>query len=445
MDQAARDILTRKHIPGAAILVLSGDEVVYEGYHGLADIERNVPVSEKSVFAIASMSKAFTAAALLLLEQDGLVDLDESVRKYLPQVPDTWIDITVRQLMNHTSGLPDDWELHDWGGKDQFFLLTDSDDGFLKALMEQPLAFRPGSEWRYSCGPFVAGLIAEAITGQSLEDVLQERVFRPLGMTSTYLDDPRRVIPHRVSGYLGTGPEFRHGFPISAAAHRRADVGIVTTARDMALWVNALRDGSLLGEAGTTAIFSTATLQDGTPTPAALGWFVTPRHGTRTIGHAGDFRTGFSSQVDWYPDEDLVSIFLTNQGEDRVSFRDSQQLLGCIDETLAPVATRARENAPDFSRLERIAGAISAAGSGLDHELLHPNFPRLFYSRFLRKQFASVLSVELIGRETPTAPMQVFGHSVRERLICQATADPDFFTTLYLDDKGRIVFMDWPE
>ncbi len=382
-----------------------------------------------------------------MLEKDGLLELDDPVRKYLPQVPPGWDGITIRSLLNHTSGLPDDWELHDdWSSKVQFFLTTTSTDEFLQSLMKHPLLFKSGSEWRYSCGPFVAGLVIEQLTGRSYAEFMKDRVFDPLAMDSTSIGDPSRLIPHRVTGYLGKGMDLRHGYRISSAAHNRGDVGALTTARDMVRWINALRDGSLLGHDGTAQMFSTAVVGDNTRTPSGLGWFVVPIHGTQTIGHEGLFRTGFSSSIGWYPNEDLVAIILTNQGNGGSVFQFAQRILGCIDQRLAPHSTRVGKQDSDPERTRRLTGAVRAAGTGEKHPLLLSTFPYLFHAVSTRRRIASTTSIEFINNEVLAPGMlNVHGHEIHELLFCKVNADNDFFTTLYLDEVGRILFLDWPE
>ncbi len=447
IDEVLRTDLAAAQCTGAAVIVMEGDEVLYEAYLGRADVELDVPVTADSVFAIASMTKAFTAAAILLLDQDGVLSLSDSIGEHLPEVPESWQAITIRQLLDHSSGLPDDWSLHDdWLGDDHFFYITRTKQEFLKSLAQEPLLFTPGERWSYSCGPFIASMIIERVTGRSYADVMRTRVFDPLGMKDTRIDDPAEIIPNRVTGHLVEDGEVRHGMPISAAAQSRGDVGVLTTARDMVRWIRGIRDASLLGRPATQDMLSPVRLTGGSRTPAALGWFVVPVHGTRVIEHAGTFRTGFSSQIVWYPEESLVFILLTNSVNEASYFATSQRALGVLNARIAPIASRAITADPQPARMEAMLRGVQAAGTGEPSPLLDASYPTWYFGEDIRRRFASTTGLEFIQSERLDAhPIEIFEQDIVELIYCRAVAEPSFLTTLWLNREGRIVFIDWPE
>jgi CubicO group peptidase (beta-lactamase class C family) len=174
IDNFVRSEMQKKHIPGASLVVIRNGRIIKSANYGLANVELNAPVNDQTSFEIASMTKQFTAAALLLLVEDGKVRLDDSVTAYLADLPSTWQDINIRRLLDHTSGLRDDWD----EGND-FFLTKNSDQAFLDALKQRPLGFRPGERFSYSCGPFVVGMIISKVSGVPYAEFMRRRIFEP--------------------------------------------------------------------------------------------------------------------------------------------------------------------------------------------------------------------------------------------------------------------------
>ena len=153
IDDFVRAEMVRQHLPGLSLAVTRNGAIVKIGHYGLADVELNVPVTDDTKFEIASMTKQFTDAAILLLAEEGKVGLDDPIDRFLPDVPPSWKPITIRQLMNHTAGVRDDWD-----EDDAFFLRHQTNEIFLKALYAFPLKFAPGQGWAYGAGPFVLGI-----------------------------------------------------------------------------------------------------------------------------------------------------------------------------------------------------------------------------------------------------------------------------------------------
>ena len=161
-DEAHRMVKERmasKNIPGMAFLIAKDGKILDEGYYGKANLELDADVTKKSVFAIASMSKTYTAAAVLLMAEKGLLRLDDPVNKYIPEAPDSWKPITIRHLLTHSSGLIEDWSLYDWNVSNELFLKTQTDADFLKIHFEEALQFKPGTDVSYASGHFVLGIV----------------------------------------------------------------------------------------------------------------------------------------------------------------------------------------------------------------------------------------------------------------------------------------------
>jgi D-alanyl-D-alanine carboxypeptidase len=294
LDAWAASLMARGRIPGLAVVVVRNGTIVRSGHYGLANVELNVPVNEETSFRIASMSKAFTAAALMLLVEDGRLALDDRVTSHLDGLPASWHDITLRQLLNNTSGMSNDWDLNPGWGTDpenwtvntsDYFLRNTTDDAFLQALADVPLLFPPGERFNYAAGTFVVGRVIEKVSGMPYAEFMRARIFEPLGMTHTMVNDAERVVPQRASGYRVQGGVLMRGYRLSPAADARGDVGVLTTALDLAKWDAAMRDTRLLSRSSLDEIATPARLNDGSAVEYGLGWGLWLTRGYSTMSH----------------------------------------------------------------------------------------------------------------------------------------------------------------
>src|ERR1700676_4544013 len=177
IDSAVRAAMEVRRIPGLQIAVIKYGLVLKKGHYGTANLEDPIAVTDSTVFSIASMSKSLTCAGILLLMEDGKLSLDDSVGKYFDSLPASWSGITIRRLMNHTSGLWDEWE-----EDDKYFCTKNSDSLLFAALKTAHLTFQPGQGFSYGCGPFVLGLIIAKVSEESYPDFMKHRIFDKLGM-----------------------------------------------------------------------------------------------------------------------------------------------------------------------------------------------------------------------------------------------------------------------
>jgi len=309
--------MTAHHVAGVACLIVSNGTPVVQFFSGSANLEWPSPVDDKTVFEIGSVSKQFAAASILLLVQEGKLSVDDHITKFFTNLPVAWMNITVRHLLTHTSGLKN------YDGLDGFELrqhLTQRQ--FIERLGAQPLDFPPGDKWHYSNSGFnMLGYIVENVSGQNYWDFLAARIFTPLGMTNTTRRDPWLVIPHRAAGY-----EYKNG------AYRERDYDltdlfaagtIVSTVDDLAKWDAALAGTNLLTDASKQLWWTPAKLNsgkavsnphDGEPGSYGFGWFLGTVNGHRYIGHSG-VTSGFSASNETFPDDHLVIIILSNTDE----------------------------------------------------------------------------------------------------------------------------------
>lgn len=197
-------------------------------FYGTSDIEPNTKVDKNTVFEIASMTKQITCAGILLLQEDGLLSVKDKLSKYLMDIPITWEKMTIEQLMNHTSGLRDDWD-----EPTSYFQTNNSVEKMAKAQQRFPLLFTPGKGFQYSSGPFFLGLVIQKITGKHYSFFLKERIFDKLNMINSSVYDSISIPQSMSKGYWWTNGKQEQGVDIPSAAESRADVGIITTLDDM--------------------------------------------------------------------------------------------------------------------------------------------------------------------------------------------------------------------
>jgi CubicO group peptidase (beta-lactamase class C family) len=296
--------------PGCAAAVSLNGDTVFEKAFGLAEIEHDVPNTPQTIFESGSVAKQFTAAALVLLQQEGKLRLEDPVRKYIPELPDYGAPLTIRHLLNHTAGV------RDWG---TVLSLTGSGRGDrvvtqLLALdvitHQRGLDFTPGSEHSYSnSGYNLAASIVERVSTQTFGTFLTERLFKPLGMNdSSVREDYRRVVPRRAQAYSrqGTGP-WRLDMPIMNVY---GNGGILTTVGDWIKW-NAMLDSRSLGAPLVEALETRGVLNDGRPFVYALGLEVGAYKGVKSVAHGGA-TAGYQTFLTRYPDKKVSVAVMCN-------------------------------------------------------------------------------------------------------------------------------------
>ncbi|MDX1417279.1 MAG: serine hydrolase domain-containing protein, partial [Candidatus Promineifilaceae bacterium] len=234
-----------------AVLVARGDEILKSGGYGMANLEHDVPNAPQTVFRLASLTKPFTAAAVLQLQEQGLLDVNETIDQYLPDYPHG-SEITISQLLNHTSGIPDYEFLRPSAALRSPISLEELIDIFA----DLPLEFPPGSQWSYSnSGYVVLTAIIEIVSGQGYADYLAQEIFQPLGMDSTAYEDLDAILPNRAAGYT-LGSDGYHNSEYFDISNATGAGGLVSTVNDMYMWDRALYGDEILGQASREAFFT---------------------------------------------------------------------------------------------------------------------------------------------------------------------------------------------
>jgi CubicO group peptidase (beta-lactamase class C family) len=296
--------------PGCAVGVQRGDDAPIRRAFGTADLEHAVPVSVDTVFEAGSVSKQFTAAAALILVNQGKLSLDDDIRKYLPEMPDYGHPITIAELIGHTSGLRDWGDVEAIAGWPRTDRVYDMTDVLHIAARQRTLNFDPGTAWSYTNTGFnLLAIIVQRVSGTSFEDFTREHLFAPLGMTHTqWRDDFRRVVSNRAIAYHRVAPGvYEQMMPFE---NTYGHGGLLTTVGDLLIWNKALDDGRL-GASVTKAMQTRTLLSDGRPTVYARGLFLRSYHGMSEISHDGA-TAGYRAWLGRYPDQHVSMAILCN-------------------------------------------------------------------------------------------------------------------------------------
>jgi CubicO group peptidase (beta-lactamase class C family) len=298
----------RRNAPGCAVGIVQNGALTYSRGFGEAVLLNHVKNTPQTAFYIASLSKQFTALSVLLLQQDKKLSLDDDIRRWVPEVPSLG-HITLRELMQHTSGLRDYYGLLGINGWRQNELLTQRE--FLDLVSRQrALNFPPGTEFLYSnTGYALLAIVVQRASGMSLRDFAAQRIFKPLGMTHTeFRDDHTQPIDREAIGYLPQDGGFAVSIPQLDVV---GDGGVFSTVEDLARWDANFDSGLVGGREGMRMMQQTATLPDGRSTGYALGLSVGNFGGSRVVSHSGAYG-GYRSTYLRFPEDHLSVITLCN-------------------------------------------------------------------------------------------------------------------------------------
>ncbi|MFB0517509.1 MAG: serine hydrolase [Candidatus Neomarinimicrobiota bacterium] len=299
--------------PGAAVLVAKNGRVVLRKGYGMANLELNVPIEPDMVFRLGSITKQFTAVAILMLAEEGKLSLEDPITTFLPDYPTQGHTVTVEHLLTHTSGIKSYTEMPEW-------LPLWRNDMTLTELIDlfkdQPFDFAPGERWYYNnSGYILLGAIIEKASGQPYEEFIQERIFDPLGMEHSCYGSATRIIKRRAAGYQPTTDGFQNAAYLSMTQPYAAG-SLLSNVDDMFRWHQALQSGSLLPLETLNKAFAPYILPDGTSTGYGYGWTLADYEGRRTIEHGGGIN-GFTTYVIYAPADDIFVVILTNnEGKD---------------------------------------------------------------------------------------------------------------------------------
>lgn len=352
-----RQQMEQLRLPGLALAVVRNGTPLTIRTFGKANLELDTPVTQQTVFELGSLTKQFTAVAVLTLVDEGKLELDESVLKYLPELPESWRDITVRHLLTHSAGIEEYLSVPGLPEEAHAVSHADMTRMFAGRLRRE---FPAGETWAYSNpGYLLLGDIVERVSGRSYWGLLRERLFVPAGMAASRSSEPRAVIRNRAAGYGWRDAELENRDALSENAYSAG--AIVSTILDMVAWEAALQQRKFISEAAFREMWTPLTVSTG-PTPPfsyGFGWIIDHEHGHRAVLHSGG-TPGFSSAIRRYVDDGLSVIVLANHG-DRILDHIPMEVAGLL---FAPVARASSAADPDPERSRRLTSVLRSLFTG---------------------------------------------------------------------------------
>lgn len=305
IDDFIRVEMQTQKIPGVAVAVVKDGKIMLARGYGLANVEHQVPVKTETIFQSGSTGKQFTATAVMMLVEEGTLSLDDKITKYFSDAPETWTNITIRHLLSHTSGMtdyPQDFDLR----RDY------TEDELYQRIKPIPLAFQPGEKWSYSNLAYVMlGILIHKVSGKFYGDFLQERVFKPLEMSTTRVISEADIVPNRAAGYRVANGQLKNQDWVSPTLNTTADGALYLTVYDMAKWDAALYTEKLLKKSSLEQMWTPVKLNDGKTHQYGFGWAIGEMRGHRIVEHGGAWQ-GFKAHISRYVDDKLTVIVFAN-------------------------------------------------------------------------------------------------------------------------------------
>lgn len=405
MEEVVRSYVDAKQFMGSVLVARDGKVILSKGY-GSANLEWDVPNSPAAKFRLGSITKQFTAASILLLEERGKLKVEDPVKKYMPAAPAAWDKVTIFHLLTHTSGIPSFTGFPDYASTEA---IATTPEKLVARFRDKPLEFQPGEKWNYSNSGYVLlGYLIEKISQQSYRQFVQENIFNPLGMKDSGYDSNSEIILHRAAGYepaakgAANAGYIDMSIPFSAGA-------LYSTTEDLLRWEQGLMGGKLL---------SAASLQKMTmpfKSDYAFGLAVHTANGRKVIEHGGGIE-GFNTMLAYYPDDKLTVVVLAN-----LSGRAPDDIAG----KLATLAHGEKIVLPSERKEITIAPAILEKYVGT-YELM-PNFDLVM----------TLEGGQLMTQATGQSKFPLFAESETKFFLKVVDAEVEFF----MNEKGVVTHL----
>lgn len=295
--------------PGAVILVARNGEIIYHKGFGMANIELDVRMQPEMIFRIGSITKQFTAVAILQLVEQGKLSLDDELTKFIPDYPTNSRKITIHHLLTHTSGIPSYTEMDEWTPEVQKKDFTVEE--LIDLFKDKPMDFEPGDQWRYNnSGYILLGYIIEKLSGQTYEQFISDNLFKPAGMENSLYGNDRIILKNRAYGYQAGHDGYENADYLSMTQPYAAG-SLMSTVGDLYKWNRALLSGKLISKKSLDLAFSNFTLNNGEKMNYGYGWMPGDVQGFNMVGHGGGIH-GFLTSEAYFPQEDLFVALLVN-------------------------------------------------------------------------------------------------------------------------------------
>jgi CubicO group peptidase (beta-lactamase class C family) len=405
MEQVVQSYVDSKQFMGAALVARDGKVLLSKGY-GFANLEWAVANSPASKFRLGSITKQFTAACILLLEERGKLKVDDPVKKYMTDAPAAWDKVTIFNLLTHTSGIPSFTGFPDYASTEA---IATTPEKLVARFRDKPLEFQPGEKWNYSNSGYVLlGYLIEKISQQSYSEFVQENIFTPLGMKDSGYDSNSAIILHRASGYTPSAQGTIHAGYIDMSIPFSAG-SLYSTTEDLLRWEQGLMGGKLLS-AASLAKMTTPFKND-----YAFGLAVHAVNGHKVIEHGGGIE-GFNTEIAYYPEDKLTVVVLAN-------------LNGGVPETIANALAQVAHGEKVVLPSERKEITVSPAvlGAYVGTYQLTPDF-------------AIVVTFEggqLMAQATGQPKFPLFAESETKFFLKVVEAEVEFFK----NEKGEVTHL----
>ena len=443
VDDYIQSEMKARRIPGLALAVVRHGAIVKMQGYGLANLEHDVPVTPDTVFELASVTKQFTATAIMLLVEQGKLRLDDPILSHLPSGPEAWKTITVRHLLTHTSGLPaleDGFKALRPGGARLNYTTAQMFD----AATKDTVTFAAGERFEYSdVGYFLLGMILEKVSAQRYRDFLDDRFFKPLGMSSSSVLDQATILKHRAAGYTIRDDQLLNIRRV-AQTELPSHYGIFSTVKDLVTWDTALSAGRVVKPATLVQMWTPVRLNYGGTYPYGFGWVVDERRGHRWIWHTGITGTELSR----FPDAGLTVVVLTNLGRSiGVGSRvNSWGLTYGVAGRYLPgllVGTEKERPDPDPELSRRLHDTLAGIGRGESSVLIHSTLAQYFtpFTRTLTAERLSTLKSFTFVTCDDVKARAMERHGVRIDRVCHyrlINATETRYYSFWLTDDARV-------
>ena len=446
VDDYVRSVMDETKIPGVSIVVLRNGKVMKSEGYGFANLEHEVPATPETIYQSGSVGKQFTAAGILLLAEDGKLELDDRLAMHFPGGPASWHRITVRHLLTHTSGLKD------YGTEEIDFRKDYTEDEYLEIIKRIPIEFEPGTQWSYSnTGYLLLGILTSRLAGKHWSEFLAERLFEPLGMTTTRVISERDIVMHRAAGYeLDENDEVRNQEWVAPSANRCADGALYFSVEDLAAWDAALNAREFLEPESFRAWWTPVSLANGTTFPYGFGWGIAEQRGHPVIEHGGSWQ-GFRAAIARYAEQGLTVAVLANLAQAEPETM-AHEIAGLLEPALRRPDPGRTATDPDEGRGELL---LRVLGAWADYDVV-PDLAqgmaetasgsgREAYGRAeTGRRLAAMTGFRYLGEDDLSdRPLDLRGEKV-ERIAYYAmdTKDGRHAYRFWLNGDGRVVDFD---
>lgn len=400
IEQAVISEMNAQKIPGVSVAVVKNGKVIFSKGYGLANVELGVKATDKTVYQIQSVTKQFTATAVMMLVQEGKIGLDDPLSRYLDKTPESWKDVTIRHLLTHTSGIKDFIN-----EPTQSLKLEVTEQEVFDATAPRPLNFKTGEKYQYSNTNYhLLAMVIRKLTGKSYGEMLNERIFKPLKMKDTIIMNLSGIVERRAAGYLMDQRKLQNGEYVAQSVLAYAGGGVMSTVLDMAKWDAALDGSAILTDASKKEMWSPMKLNDGGISQYGFGWALGMVNGHKEYAHSGGHVTGFTTFYAKYPDDGLTVLVFTNAGWGNPG-KISRAAAGCIVPAL-----KAEELKPiDDKKPEIKALLVKVLGQAqeqkIDMSLMSEQMKKVLTPDMVKQggqmlqDFGKISKIELMKRE----------------------------------------------